>query len=172
MHRGFYDQYRDFITYILPAINETFESDILRSDAMADPSIKFWITGHSMGAALAELLTLDLIENGVAPQNIMTYGFATPLVAHRRLRAHAVSIGASARIFSIVHRRDMVGYIGYGFIRGRSLAGEGNTVLFGHWGLIDRNHHSLPVIYLPFIIAQNDPPQRQQMEAARVVADL
>jgi len=172
VHRGFYDQYRDFLTYILPAVNETFDLDILQSGVAADPNVNFWITGHSMGAALAELLTLDLVENGVAPQRIITYGFATPLVAHRRLQAHAISIGASDRIFNIVHRRDMVGSIGYGLIRGRSLAGDGNTVMFGRWGLIDRNHHSLPMVYLPFIIAQNDAPLRQQMEAAFITTDL
>ena len=172
VHRGFYDQYHDFLTYILPTVNERFDLDILHSEGATNTDRMFWITGHSMGGALAEFLTLDLVENGIPPQNILTHGFATPLIASRRLQAHAQSIGASTRIFNIVHTRDMVGRIGYGFIRGRSLAAQENTVRFGNSGIFDRNHHSLPRIYLPFIAAQNNQPLRRQMETSLVVVDI
>ncbi|MCL2391919.1 MAG: lipase family protein, partial [Oscillospiraceae bacterium] len=154
----------------MPEINEEFNLNILQENGESNQNVKFWITGHSMGGALAELFTLDLVESGVEPERIITYGFATPLVGNRRLQEHAQLIGASDRIFKIVHRQDMVAYIGYGLLWGRSLAADSNIIEFGSRGIFDRSHHSLPRIYLPFIISQNDYPLRQQLEASLVVA--
>jgi|GEM_PF-3227947 len=172
VHRGFYSQYNDFISDILPEINKTFNLNILQDDFMSGQNLKFWITGHSMGAALAELLTLDLIENGIAPERIITYGFATPLVGSQRLQEHAQMIGASDRIFKIIHQQDMVGYIGYRFLFGASLAAENNIYEFGRRGIFNRSHHSLPRIYIPFTISKNDAPLRQQLETSLIVLDM
>jgi len=125
-----------------------------------------------MGGALAELFTLDLIEGGVKPENIVTYGFASPLVGDRRLQEYAKSLGASERIHKLVHKRDVFGNIGYGLLWGNSLAADNNIFDFGNSGVFDMNHHSLPKIYLPFIASQNDQPRQKQFEAALVVADM
>jgi len=176
VHRGFHDQHNvDVVGYILSEINDEFaEHDLwmLRSYRPSSPNIKFWIAGHSLGGALAELLALDLIEHGVEPERVLAYGFATPLVGNRQLQEFAQSIGASDRIFKIVHRRDMVGHIGYGFIFGNSLAVDDNIFEFGNRGIWDRSHHGLPRIYLPFVISQIDYPLRQQLETSLVVADI
>ena len=172
VHRGFYNQYNDFVTHILPDINEKFNLDILQSNSTVNQHMKIWITGHSMGGALAELFTLDLVKNGVQPERIMTYGFATPLVANQSLREHAEAIGASNQIFRIVHRQDMVSYVGYGIIRGASLAADNNAIIFGSRGIFNRSHHSLPRIYIPFIVSQNDQSQRQQMETSLIIEDI
>ena len=172
VHRGFKDQYNDVIRYILSEINEEFGLSILRNAGHRDSSLKFWITGHSLGGALAELLTLDLIENGVEPERVMAYGFATPLVGSRRLHEFAQSRGASDRIFNIFHRQDMVAHMGYGLIFGRSLAADENIMVFGNRGIWNRSHHGLPRIYLPFVISQNDYPLRQQFETSLIVADI
>jgi len=172
VHRGFYAQYTDFKTAILPKINEVFGLNILQNSGQLDKNLKFWITGHSMGGALAQLLTLDLVESGVEAESVLTYGFATPLVGSGRLQEYAQSIGASDRMFNIVHRQDMVGYIGYGLLWGRSIAAEHNIIEFGSRGIFDRSHHSLPRIYLPFIVLQSDYPQRTQFEKSLIVEDM
>ena len=172
VHEGFHDQYQDFLTDILSEVNAEFDLNILQPETIINENIRFWITGHSMGGALAELFTLDLIENGVEPSGVMTYGFATPLVGDNRLREYSESIGTSDRIHKIVHRQDMVGYIGYGLFWGKSLASDSNTVKFGRKGVFDRSHHSLPRIYLPYIISQNDQSKQKDMEESLVVVDM
>ena len=172
VHRGFYAQYNDFLTEILPKINEELNLHILQGSSESEQIIKFWITGHSMGGALAELFTLDLIESGIEPERILTYGFATPLVGSKSLQEYANIIGASDRIFNIIHRQDMVGFIGYGLLWGRSLAADYNITEFGGRGIFDRSHHSLPRIYLPFVVSQIEYSQRAQFERSLIVADL
>jgi len=154
VHRGFYNQFNDFVEYILPEITALTESC---------PHTKFWITGHSMGGALAELFALWLIENGTNPQNIMIFGFATPLVASRQLQEHARQIGAADRIFRFAHRQDMVGYVGYRIFFGRTIAADCNNIMFGRQGVFDRSHHSLPRIYLPFIVSQIGDSERRKL---------
>lgn len=172
VHGGFYDQYCDFLTDILPEINATLNLSILTESSTFDSNIRFWVTGHSMGGALAELFTLDLVESGLDPKHIITYGFSTPLVGDKRLLDYAEGIGASDRIYKVVHKQDMVGFIGYGLLLGKSIASDDNCVYFGNSGIFDRSHHSLPRIYLPFIASMNNPSRRQQYEASLVVLDM
>ena len=171
-HGGFYDQYSDFLNDILPEINKNLNLSMLQNESASNKNIKFWVAGHSMGGALAELFTLDLIESGVEPEKIITYGFATPLVGDNRLFEYAKSIGVSDRIYKIVHKQDMIGCIGYGISSGKSLATNSNIVKFGKGGIFDRSHHSLPRVYLPFVISQNSQSKRQQFEASLVIADM
>ncbi len=46
--------------------------------------IKYFITGHSFGAAVANLLAVDLMVAGVQKSNVFTYTFATPNVAKKQ----------------------------------------------------------------------------------------
>lgn len=173
VHGGFYDQYCDFLTDILPEINSALNLSIFKkNESISEQSMKFWIVGHSMGGALAELFTLDLIESGVEPENVMTYGFSTPLVGDSRLHEYATSIGASDRIYKIIHKQDMVGYIGYGLLWGKPLASNKNVIEFGNGGIFNRSHHSLPRIYLPFIASQNNQPKRHQFEQSLIIEDM
>ena len=172
VHGGFYDQYCDFLKNILPEINTELHLNILQNESMSDQNVKFWVSGHSMGGALAELFTIDLVESGVEPEKVITYGFATPFVGDKRLQEYAKSIGAAERIYKIVHKQDMVGCIGYGLLSGKSLAAGGNIIKFGNSGIFDRSHHSLPRIYLPFIASQNNLPKRKLFEASLVIADM
>ena len=166
VHEGFFSQYNDILAEILPEVNAAFDMNIFHDTDNADRNIKFWITGHSMGGALSELFTLGLVESGIHPDDIISYGFASPLVGDKRLKKYAVSVGASERMYKIVHRQDIMGYIGYGLLSGKSLAADKNIIAFGSHGIFDRSHHSLPRIYLPFIASQNDHPKRQQFEAS------
>ena len=40
--------------------------------------VKFWVTGHSRGGALTNLVTIKLIQKGYSNKNCYAYGFATP----------------------------------------------------------------------------------------------
>ena len=172
VHGGFYDQYRDVLTDILPELNTKLNLNILQNENVPEQNIKFWITGHSMGAALAELFAIELIENGVEPERVITYGFATPLLADQHLKEYAQSIGVSERIYKLTHKQDMVAFIGYGILFGESLAAGGHIMKFGRQGIFDRSHHSLPRIYLPFIISQNSPLKQKQFQSSLLIEDM
>ncbi|MBQ6439749.1 MAG: fibronectin type III domain-containing protein [Mogibacterium sp.] len=48
-------------------------------------NIKFWITGHSRGGAITDMLALDLSQNGgYKDENIFAYGFATPAYSKKK----------------------------------------------------------------------------------------
>ncbi len=56
-------------------------SHILQEARQHDSRFKLWLTGHSQGAAVMQVLTHLLIqESGVLPENIIGYGFASPTV--------------------------------------------------------------------------------------------
>lgn len=68
-------------------------------------NIKYVITGHSRGAAVANLLSVKLMENGVSPTAVYNYNFACPDVACRS------SFGNYINIFNLCNREDAVPYL-------------------------------------------------------------
>lgn len=169
VHQGFYSQYNDFLSYILPEIERELGIHKLNYPTSQR---KVWIVGYSMGGAHAELLTIDLVAGGVPAENIMTIGFATPNIANRAMQRHGYEIGASSRIFRVMHRRDIVAHLGIYGLWGRTLTADGNTIVFGERGLFTINHHSIPRIYLPYIISHLPGPLRSQAQTALVVDDM
>ena len=70
---------------------------------------KFIITGHSMGGAITELLTLKIKEETKAPStNFISYGFASPPVGDVDLYNLANSYGLCSRIHKIKNQYDIV----------------------------------------------------------------
>ena len=57
----------------------------LETDNLADKSITYVITGHSLGAGVANLLAVELSDDeiGVNKSNVYNYNFATPDVARK-----------------------------------------------------------------------------------------
>ncbi len=68
-------------------------------------NIKFVITGHSRGAAVANLLAVKLMESGVPASNIYDYNFACPDVACKR------SFPSYGNIYNLCNREDIVPYV-------------------------------------------------------------
>ncbi len=69
-HEGFYT-----------AAQEVMNMLRLRYGSVLDTyNVKFWITGHSRGAAITNLVAEELSSN-YGPENVFAYGFATPNVA-------------------------------------------------------------------------------------------
>ncbi len=96
-HRGFNDA-KYFIFTRLNSYLEDKQYDRERT--------KFLVTGHSRGAATANLISAELIDGNdyVMPQNLFTYTFATPNNTTNPNRGS----GIYNRIFNIVNPTDFV----------------------------------------------------------------
>ena len=93
---------------IYKTIQDLFDNNI-------SGNVKYVITGHSRGAAVANLLAVQLMENGVSPTDVYNYNFACPDVACR------ASFGNYVNIFNLCNREDAVPFI------------PGNTTSFFTW---------------------------------------
>lgn len=65
-------------------------------------NIKYFVTGHSRGAAVANLLSVKLMENGVRSSNIYNYNYACPDVACMYV------FPSFNNIFNLCNRADVV----------------------------------------------------------------
>lgn len=68
-------------------------------------NVKYVITGHSRGAAVANLLAVQLMERGVSSSNIYNYNFACPDVACK------VIFNSYNNIFNLCNREDPVPFV-------------------------------------------------------------
>lgn len=119
-HYGFYTAARDVKTSLVNVINQDVKNGIDVSDA------RVWITGHSRGAAIANILPSLLTDVGFKKQNMYTYTFACPNVTK----------GSASGYDDVIHNYniggDVVPYIplsGWGYKRfGYTIQLEDNTV--------------------------------------------
>jgi hypothetical protein len=65
-----------------------------------------------MGGAVAELISLKLVDNGVLPSNIICYGFASPPVGDLDLVNHAEKKNIRNRIHKLLNNYDAVPFAG------------------------------------------------------------
>lgn len=94
VHRGFLDMYRSVRAQLVQVLKPYV-------------GLPLYVCGHSLGAALASLCTLDLSMNAHAP-DIRTYTFAPPRVGNPEF-AEAVTMGAGVQcLFQIVNMADLV----------------------------------------------------------------
>jgi uncharacterized protein YkwD len=73
-----------------------------------DENTKYFITGHSFGAAVANLLTVKLMSAGVQKSNVFTYTFATPNVAKKQGQSAWNPDGRYDNIINICNTADIV----------------------------------------------------------------
>jgi predicted lipase len=98
VHKGFYVAQQSVISYVLHSV------EALRQKF---PSYTVVVTGHSLGAAMATLTTIDLIDAGISP--IRMFHFGSPRVGNTNFANFA-----SAKIDDRnrnTHHRDMVPHI-------------------------------------------------------------
>lgn len=84
--------------------------------------LKMYITGHSLGGALATLMTAWFIDNGFTPKfTLETYTFAAPTVGNTSFanRFQTIMLSANAQSHRVVNSKDLVPY---------GWAGIGNVV--------------------------------------------
>ncbi|MCI8407780.1 MAG: VWA domain-containing protein [Lachnospiraceae bacterium] len=95
-HKGFYTAEQRIMKYLkeyLDANEELFESNIV-----------YWVTGHSRGAAIANLLSAELIDNG---KNVYGYTYASPgtTISSEKTAAKYNSI------FNLKNSSDVITYV-------------------------------------------------------------
>ena len=88
IHAGYMNYFNDFLNNNL---NRTLTSiqfqtwsrdmsfeDMVRAAGTGEGNVHFLITGHSLGGALAQIMTYWLIEQGVERKGIVTYTYGSP----------------------------------------------------------------------------------------------
>ena len=93
VHKGFYRAYQDIRRFVLDHINRL------------DKTTQLYITGHSLGAALATLAAFDLDRLGFKIMGVYTFG--SPRVGDRQFAA-AFNAKFESRSYRIINRSDIV----------------------------------------------------------------
>jgi len=115
--------------FLNPAKNIFNRIESILGDNMKNENVKYVITGHSRGGAVANLLSVELMENDVETQNVYNYNYACPDVASKFIFPNYDNI------FNLCNRLDIVpllpGHIGSAFaIKGKSWGKYGQTYWF------------------------------------------
>lgn len=92
--------------------------DILEEARRPDSRFSIFATGHSQGAAVLQIWLWRQMQKGLAPENILAYGFASPSVAAGEIMDKAVDYP----LFHILNTDDtftkigLFGHIGRGYV--------------------------------------------------------
>jgi hypothetical protein len=101
------------LKYFYDGYNNQLRSSLLaqvKDLVKSHPGFSFYITGHSLGGALATIAALDLSCNGIVSKNqLHLYTFGSPRVGDVHF-ANAV-MGAVSEHWRVVHDRDAVPHI-------------------------------------------------------------
>lgn len=94
MHQGFMQLSREFESRCdeirFPQIARALQIDrltlstIIQECTQPGSRFRIWMSGHSQGAAVMQVFTRHLLDQGVLPQYIQGYGFASPTVTYTR----------------------------------------------------------------------------------------
>ena len=91
--------------FAFPAYRISKQIESLIQERNITGNIKYVITGHSRGAAVANLLAVKLMENGISASDVYNYNFACPDVACRS------SFTPYSNIFNLCNREDPVPFV-------------------------------------------------------------
>lgn len=94
-HKGFYLTEERILSYI---------NDYVSKNISDTSNLTYWITGHSRGAALSNILAAKLIDEG---KEVFAYTFATPSTTI----STTMKDSEYNSIFNIVNPRDVVSYV-------------------------------------------------------------
>ena len=82
-HRGFLDYCQAALfTDVLPAYGNRTAGEVLAAELRAHPSMRIYLTGHSLGGAAAVLAAARLSDLGVAPEQLVVTTFGAPAVGN------------------------------------------------------------------------------------------
>ena len=83
VHRGFLDYTQAALfTDVLPAYGNRTAGEVLAAELRAHPSMRIYLTGHSLGGAAAVLAAARLSDMGVAPEQLVVTTFGAPAVGN------------------------------------------------------------------------------------------
>lgn len=97
-------------------------------------NVKYFITGHSRGAAVANLLSVKLMENGVSESDIYNYNFACPDVTYDSY------IKSYDNIFNLCNRNDIVPYVPNTIVDPLIMAANPLTPIKRFWGKFGKTY--------------------------------
>ena len=83
VHRGFLDYTQAALfTDVLPSYGDRTAGEVLADDLRAHPSMRVYLTGHSLGGAAAVLAAARLSDLGVRPEQLIVTTFGAPAVGN------------------------------------------------------------------------------------------
>ena len=83
VHRGFLDYCQAALfTDVLPAYGNRTAGEVLAAELRAHPSMRIYLTGHSLGGAAAVLTAARLSDLGVTPEQLVVTTFGAPAVGN------------------------------------------------------------------------------------------
>ena len=110
---------------------------------ISEQNVTYFITGHSKGAAIANLLAKELADSGTEQSRLFTYTFATPNVAVKTNLSQWNPDGKYDSIFNICNGKDAFPFLPrvllYGLFRGHPNAQWGK---YGQTRWFDSGHFS------------------------------
>jgi len=98
VHKGFYEAEQSVIGDIVKTV---------KSLQSKNPGYAVKVTGHSLGAALAQLTAMDLVKSGISAS---VYDFGQPRVGDK---AYASFSNSKVSTWRVVHNKDMVPHVPY-----------------------------------------------------------
>ena len=86
VHRGFLDYTQAALfTDVLPSYGDRTAGEVLADDLLAHPSMRVYLTGHSLGGAAAVLAAARLSDMGVPAEQLIVTTFGAPAVGNAAL---------------------------------------------------------------------------------------
>ena len=125
-HKGFAVAADRVYAQVMAFLNARYDGAHIRS------GIRYVVTGHSRGAAVANLLAVRLREAGIANARVYDYNFACPDTAKKTLLEQWGK--GHGNIFNVNHTADAVGVIPGILGNGVDTARTGLRSLFSSWG--------------------------------------
>lgn len=98
VHKGFYEIYKALSTNIIPQVAAALQRH---------PTAPLFVTGHSLGGALATLTALELTPR-VGGRPVYAYNFGEPRVGCPAFAQHALKVLPEKTQYRIVHKADPV----------------------------------------------------------------
>lgn len=113
----------------------------LDNSQLSDNDIEYYFTGHSLGAAIADITAYRMMKSGVSPSNIRSYNIATPNTVKVGYQALAPKETVYDNIFNIMNITDPVPRVPYDFISNvqTMLKIQKDPAKISYWGHFGRN---------------------------------